>query len=127
MTDITFAGNLATDPELRFTPTGAAVVEFRVIENRRVNNGTRENPDWADAEPNAFRVKAWRSLAEHIADSAAKGDRLTVTGRLVTEKYNDRETGEARITQYVVADEVGFSLKYHTVVATKATKTEQPS
>lgn len=125
MTDLTFAGNLAADPKLAYTPSGAAVVEFKVIENRRIKD---DNGDWTDAEPNSFRVKAWRSLAENVAESVTKGDRVTVTGRLVTEKYHDRETGQARTAQHIVADEIGFSLKYHTVRATKATKTtEQPA
>lgn len=119
MTDITFAGNLAADPTIAYTTTGTAVAEFRVIENRRTKD---ENDQWTDAEPNSFRVKAWRTLAEHLADSVAKGDRVMVTGRLVTERYHDRETGQARTSQHIVADEVGFSLKYHTVKATKAAK-----
>lgn len=119
MTDITFVGNLAADPELAYTTSGTAVAEFRVIENRRTKD---DNDEWTDAEPNSFRVKAWRTLAEHLAESVAKGDRVMVTGRLVTERFHDRETGKARTAQHIVADEVGFSLKYHTVKATKAAK-----
>lgn len=119
MTDMTFAGNLAADPQLSFTASGIAVTEFKVIESRSTKN---EADEWVDAEPNVFNVTAWRSLAEHVGESVAKGDRVIVTGRLVTERFHDRETGKARTSTHVVADEVGFSLKYHTVKGTKAPK-----
>lgn len=120
MATITFSGNLAADPELRFTPSGRAVARFTVIENKRTQN---EAGEWEDGEPNVFRCEAWRNLAEHIADSAQKGDRVTVIGHVVTERWNDKETGDARTAQKVTAEEVAVSLKFHTVRATKSTKT----
>jgi single-strand DNA-binding protein len=124
MATITFAGNLAADPELRFTPNGRAVVRFRVIENRRRRNDAGE---WEDDEPNVFRCEAWRSLAEHIAASAKSGQRVTVTGTITTQRWDDKDTGEPRTAQMVTADEVGISLRYHTATAEKAARkpTEQ--
>lgn len=119
MASITFAGNLAADPELRFTPQGQPVARFRVIENRRKQNDAGE---WEGSEPNVFRCEVWRSIAEHVAESCKKGDRITVAGHIVTERWNDKETNEARTAQKVTVDEVGFSLRYHTVKAEKAGK-----
>ena len=120
MSTITFAGNLAADPELRFTPSGRGVARFTVIENRR--RRTEDGQGWEDAEPNVFRVQAWRSFAENVVESCGKGDRVHVTGSIVTDRWADKETREDRTAQHVKADEVSFSLRYHTVRATKATR-----
>lgn len=120
MSTITFAGNLAADPELRFTPSGRAVARFTVIENRR--RRTEDGQGWEDAEPNVFRVQVWGSFAENVVESCGKGDRVHVTGSIVTDRWMDKETREDRTAQHVKADEVSFSLRYHTVRATKATR-----
>jgi len=120
MSTITFAGNLAADPELRFTPSGRAIVRLTVIENRR--RRTEDGHGWEDAEPNVYRVQAWGSFAENVVESCAKGDRVHVTGSIVTDRWSDKETREDRTAQHVKADEVSFSLRYHTVRATKATR-----
>ena len=120
MSSITFAGNLAADPELRFTPSGRAVARFTVIENRR--RRTEDGQGWEDAEPNVFRVQVWGSFAENVVESCGKGDRVHVTGSIVTDRWTDKETREDRTAQHVKADEVSFSLRYHTVRATKATR-----
>lgn len=120
MSTITFAGNLAADPELRFTPSGRGVARFTVIENRR--RRTEDGQGWEDAEPNVFRVQAWGSFAENVVESCGKGDRVHVTGSIVTDRWADKETREDRTAQHVKADEVSFSLRYHTVRATKATR-----
>lgn len=120
MSTITFAGNLAADPELRFTPSGRGVARFTVIENRR--RRTEDGQGWEDAEPNVFRVQAWGSFAENVVESCGKGDRVHVTGSIVTDRWTDKETHEDRTAQHVKADEVSFSLRYHTVRATKATR-----
>ena len=120
MSSITFAGNLAADPELRFTPSGRAVARFTVIENRR--RRTEDGQGWEDAEPNVFRVQVWGSFAENVVESCGKGDRVHVTGSIVTDRWMDKETREDRTAQHVKADEVSFSLRYHTVRATKATR-----
>lgn len=120
MSSITFAGNLTADPELRFTPSGRQVVRLTVIENRR--RRTEDGNGWEDAEPNAYHVQAWGSVAENIAESCSKGDRVLVLGTIRTDRWKDKETGQDRTGQHVVAEEVGFSLRYHTVNATKATR-----
>lgn len=117
MTFISFTGNLAADPELRHTQTGKAVARFTVIENRR----RRTADGWEDAEPNVFRVEVWNQQAENVAASLHKGDRAHVDGRIVTDRWDDKETGAPRTAQHVDADEVSFSLRFHTVTATKNT------
>lgn len=119
MSTITFAGNLAADPELRFTPSGRAVTRFTVIENRR---RTENGQGWEDAEPNVYRVPVWDSFAENVVESCGKGGRVHVTGSIVTDRWTDKETCEDRTAQHVKADEVAFSLRYHTVRTTKATR-----
>jgi len=120
MTSINFAGNLAADPELRFTPSGRGVTRFTVIENRR--RRTEDGQGWEDAEPNVYRVQVWGSFAENVVESCGKGDRVVILGSIVTDRWVDKETREDRTAQHVKADEVAFSLRYHTVRATKATR-----
>ena len=119
MTNVTITGNLAYEPEIRFTPTGKKVAQLVIIENRR---RPADNGGWEDAEPNVFRVQAWGSFAENVVESCGKGDRVHVTGSIVTDRWSDKETREDRTAQHVKADEVSFSLRYHTVRATKATR-----
>lgn len=116
MSAITFAGNLAADPEHSTTHTGRDVTTFRVIENvrRRGENG------WEDGEPNVYRVQAWGALGEHVAASCSTGDPVVVTGATRTSRWTDKDTGESRTAPFVIADEVGFSLRFHTVTASKA-------
>jgi single-strand DNA-binding protein len=121
MSTITFAGNLANEPELRFTPSGRQVVRLTVIENRR--RKTEDGSGWEDTEPNVYRVQAWGNYAENITESCSKGDRVVVSGSVRTDRWTDKDSGDARTAQHVVADEVAFSLKFHTVRATKATRT----
>lgn len=125
MSTLTFAGNLATDPETRFTPSGRQVVRLMVIENRRRRN--QDGTSWEDAEPNVYYVQAWAGLAENVAESCSKGDRVTVTGSVITDRWTDKDSGEQRTSQHVKADEIGFSLRYHTVQATKAPRQQQQS
>ncbi len=120
MTSINFAGNLAADPELRFTPSGRAVTRFTVIENRR--RRTEDGQGWEDAEPNVYRVQVWGSFAENVVESCGKGARVVVLGSIVTDRWVDKETREDRTAQHVKADEVAVSLRYHTTRATKATR-----
>lgn len=117
MSTITFAGNLAADPELRFTPSGRSVARFTVIENRR--RRTEDGQGWEDAEPNIYRTQVWGTFAENVVESCAKGDRVHVTGSIITDRWTDKDTSEERTAQHVKADEVSFSLRFHTVRATK--------
>ncbi|MBS1673119.1 MAG: single-stranded DNA-binding protein [Actinobacteria bacterium] len=134
MTTITTAGNLTADPELRHTPNGRAVVRFVIIENRRRRTANGEG--WEDDEPNRFEVEAWGQIAENIAASLRKGHRVVVTGRVSTRRWADKATGESRTAQRIDADVdgVAFSLRWHTVQATKndhqaggAAPAEEPS
>lgn len=115
MTNVTIIGNLAYDPEIRFTPTGKQVAQLVIMENRR---RPTDNGGWEDAEPNTFRVEVWGQTVENLAESCHKGDRLVVVGTIVTDRWEDKESGESRSMQRIRADEVGFSLRFHTVAAT---------
>lgn len=117
--NISFAGNLTDDPEIRFTPNGKQVATFVVLENRSRRD---ESGEWADSEPNRFRVQAWEGLAEHVAESVAKGDRVMVDGSITTDRWTDKDSGQARTSQIVKATEVGVSLKFHTARPIKATR-----
>lgn len=120
MTSINFAGNLATDPELRFTPGGIAVARVTVIENRRRRSAGGEG--WEDCEPNVHRVQVWGSQAENVAESCAKGSRVVVVGVIATDRWADKETGESRTAQYVKAHEVAVSLRHHTARIARASR-----
>lgn len=124
MSTITFTGNLADNPQLRFTTTGVPVAELVVIENRRRRDDAGE---WVDDEPNRFRVKAWRQTAENIAESLTKGASVTVTGWIKTERWEDKDTGENRYAQHVEADEVSVPLRWQSVTITKIAKRQQIS
>jgi single-strand DNA-binding protein len=106
-THVTIAGNLTADPELKFTPNGAAVANFRIAVTTRVRDGNT----WRDGETSFFRVNAWRQLAQHVTDSLAKGDRAVVIGRLRSRSWETPE-GEQRSVVEVEADEVAPSLKW---------------
>jgi len=107
---VTIVGNLTRDPELRYTPTGAAVVKLGVAVSRRVRD---ESGQWKDADTSFFDVTAWRSLAENVAESLAQGNRVVVTGRLRTSSWETAE-GEKRSRVEIEADEVAPSLRWAT-------------
>jgi single-strand DNA-binding protein len=106
-TYVTITGNLTDDPELRFTPTGNAVANFRLAVTARVKDGE----GWRDGDTSFFRINVWRQLAEHVADSLAKGDRAVVIGRLRSRSWETPE-GERRSVVEVEADEVAPSLRW---------------
>ena len=106
-THVTITGNLTDDPELKFIPNGNAVASFRVAVTARVRDGET----WRDGETSYFRVNAWRQLAEHTADSLAKGDRAVVIGRLKSRSWETPE-GDKRSVVEVEADEVAPSLRW---------------
>lgn len=108
---ITIVGNLVDDPELRFTPSGAAVANLRVASTpRRLNPTTNE---WEDGEAMFLSVSIWRTAAHNVAESLTKGMRVVVQGRLKSRQYETRE-GEKRTAFEVEADEVAPSLRYAT-------------
>ena len=118
-TPITIVGNIVADPELRFTPSGAAVVNFRVASTpRRFNSQTNQ---WEDAEGLFLTCNIWRQAAENVAESLQKGMRVIVNGRLRQRSYETRE-GEKRTVYEVEADEVGPSLKFATAKVTRTSR-----
>lgn len=106
---LTIVGNLTADPELRFTPNGAAVASFTVASTPRYLD--RQSGEWKDGDALFMRCSAWRQLGENVAESLRKGTRVLVTGRLKQRSYETRE-GEKRTVVEMEADEVGPSLRY---------------
>jgi single-strand DNA-binding protein len=106
-THVTITGNLTADPDLKITPNGAAVVNFRIAVTARVRDGETER----DGDTSYFRVNAWRKLATHVTDSLSKGDRVVVIGRLRSRSWETAE-GEQRSVVEIEADEVAPSLRW---------------
>jgi single-strand DNA-binding protein len=118
-TTVSFEGNLADDPQVRFTPSGKQITELTVLVNQR-----RQNSDggWVEVEPTRFVVRAFKSLAENIAESLAKGDRVFVHGTMTTEAWTDKQSGEKRTAPRVLAEIVGPSLRWATARITKTSR-----
>ena len=110
-TVITVVGNLTDDPELRFTPSGAAVAKFRIASTPRTLD--RQSGEWKDGEPLFLACNIWRDAAEHVAESLQRGSRVIVQGRLRQRSYETRE-GEKRTVYELEVDEIGPSLRYAT-------------
>jgi single-strand DNA-binding protein len=108
---ITVVGNLTDDPELRFTPSGAAVANFTVASTPRSFN--RQSNAWEDGDTLFMRCSVWRQPAENVAESLTRGTRVVVTGRLKQRSYETRE-GEKRTVVELEVDEIGPSLRYAT-------------
>lgn len=108
-TVITVIGNLTADPELRFTPSGAAVANFTVASTPRTFD--RQSNEWKDGETLFLRCSVWREAAENVAESLQKGMRVIVQGRLKSRSYDTKE-GERRTVTELDVDEVGPSLRY---------------
>jgi single-strand DNA-binding protein len=110
-TTITLVGNLTADPELRFTPSGAAVANFTVASTPR--NFDRQTNEWKDGDAMFLNCAVWRQAAENVAESLQKGMRVIVSGRLKSRSYETRE-GERRTVFEIDVDEIGPALKYAT-------------
>lgn len=108
-TTITVIGNLTNDPELRFTPAGAAVANFTIASTPRTFD--RNSNEWKDGETLFLRASVWREAAENVAESLTKGMRVIVEGRLKSRSYETKE-GEKRTAIELEVDEIGPSLKY---------------
>jgi single-strand DNA-binding protein len=120
-TVITVVGNLTADPELRFTPSGAAVASFTIASTPR--NFDRNSNEWKDGEALFLRCSIWRQAAENVAESLTRGMRVVATGRLKQRSYETRE-GEKRTVIELDVDEVGPSLKY---ASAKVNRTQRGS
>lgn len=118
-TTLTIIGNLTGDPELRFTPSGAAVANFTVASTPRTFD--RQSNEWKDGETLFMRCSVWREVAENVAESLHKGTRVLVTGRLRSRSYETKE-GEKRTVVEMEVDEIGPSLRYAT---TKVNRTQR--
>ena len=114
-TTLSIVGNLTADPELRFTPSGAAVTNFTVASTPR----TFKDGEWKDGDPLFMRCNVWRQAAENVAESLTKGMRVIVTGRLRQRSYETAE-GQRRTVVELEVEEVGPSLKYATAKVNKA-------
>ena len=118
-TVITVIGNLTADPELRFTPSGAAVANFTVASTPRMFD--RQTNEWKDGEALFLRCNIWREAAENVAESLTRGSRVIVSGRLKQRSFETRE-GEKRTVVEVEVDEIGPSLRYATAKVNKASR-----
>lgn len=115
---VVIVGNLTDDPELRYTPNGAAVANFSVAVNRRYRD---QSGEWKDGETSFFRVNAWRTLAENLAESLTRGARVVVVGRLRTRSWETPE-GENRSVTEIEADEAAPSLRWATAKVEKQSR-----
>ncbi|HWC80196.1 MAG TPA: single-stranded DNA-binding protein [Pseudonocardiaceae bacterium] len=118
-TVITVVGNLTADPELRFTPSGAAVANFTVASTPRTFD--RQSGEWKDGEALFLRCNIWRQAAENVAESLTRGMRVVVQGRLRQRSYETKE-GEKRTVVELEVDEIGPSLRYATAKVNKASR-----
>ena len=118
-TPITVVGNLTADPELRFTPSGAAVANFTVASTPRTFD--KQSNEWKDGESMFLNCSVWRQAAENAAESLTRGMRVIVSGRLKARSYETRE-GEKRTVFEIDVDEVGPSMKYATAKVTKTSR-----
>ena len=118
-TVITVIGNLTADPELRFTPSGAAVASFTVASTPRTFD--RQSGEWKDGEALFLRCNIWRQAAENVAESLTRGARVIVNGRLKQRSFETRE-GEKRTVVELDVDEIGPSLRYATAKVNKVNR-----
>jgi single-strand DNA-binding protein len=120
-TTVTIVGNLVADPELRFTPSGAAVASFRVASTPRTYD--RQSGEWKDGEALFLTCSVWRQAAENVAESLQRGMRVIVQGRLKSRSYETRE-GEKRTVFEIDVDEVGPSLRSATAKVNRASRSQ---
>jgi single-strand DNA-binding protein len=116
---VTITGNLTNDPELRFTPNGAAVASFTVASSTRVLD--KQTNEWKDGDTTFLRCNVWRQYAENVAESLQRGMRVIVNGRLKQRSYETKE-GEKRTVYEVEVDDVGPALRYATAKVTKVSR-----
>ena len=118
-TIITVIGNLTSDPELRWTPSGAAVANFTIASTPRTLD--RQTQEWKDGEALFLRCSVWRQAAEHVAESLTRGSRVMAQGRLKQRSYETKE-GENRTVIELEVDEIGPSLRYATATVARAAR-----
>lgn len=121
-TTITVIGNLTSDPELRFTPSGSAVANFTIASTPRTFD--RQGNEWKDGETLFLRASVWREAAENVAESLTKGTRVIVSGRLKSRSYETKE-GEKRTVIELEVDEIGPSLRYANAKVNRTQRSNQ--
>lgn len=119
---ITITGNLVDNPELRYTPSGDAVANFRVASTPRV--WSREDEQWSDGETLFLTCNVWRQYAENVAESLSRGNRVIVQGRLKQRSYENNE-GERRTVYEIDVEDVGPALRFNTATLTPANAAEK--
>src|SRR3954469_25274084 len=120
-TVITLIGNLTGDPELRFTPSGAAVANFTIASTPRTLD--RQTNEWKDGETLFISCAVWRQVAENVAESLTRGSRVVVTGRLKARSYDDRD-GNKRTVFECDVEEIGASMRYATLKISKTSRSD---
>jgi single-strand DNA-binding protein len=118
---ITLIGNLTGDPELRFTPSGAAVANFTIASTPRTLD--RQTNEWKDGETLFISCAVWRQVAENVAESLTRGSRVVVHGRLKARSYDDRE-GNKRTVFECDVEEIGASMRYATLKISKTSRSD---
>ncbi|MGY1706282.1 single-stranded DNA-binding protein [Geodermatophilus sp. SYSU D00697] len=118
-TVLTIIGNLTSDPELRWTPSGAAVADFTIASTPRTLD--RQTQEWKDGEALFLRCSCWRQMAEHVAESLTRGSRVMAQGRLKQRSFETKE-GEKRTVVELEVDEIGPSLRYATATVAKVAR-----
>ena len=113
--NIIVTGNLTSDPEIRFVGENA-VANFTIASNHRV----KKNNEWVDGEPTFYRASIWRGYAENVAESLTKGTQVIAQGRVYTEAYEDKQTGEKRTSLKLDVDEIGPTLRFATAKVTRS-------
>ena len=123
-TIITVVGNLVSDPELRFTPSGSAVANFTIASTPRTFD--KQTNDWKDGETLFLRTSVWKEAAENVAETLTKGTRVIAQGRLKQRSYDTKE-GEKRTVIEFEADEIGPSLRYASAKVTRTNRGDKPA
>lgn len=121
---ITIAGNFAADPELKFTPSGAAVVKFTVVTSRPQKD--EATGQWEDKDVTFWNCEAWRQIAENIAESCSKGTSVIVTGSVAEQRWTDKTSGDKKSKMVVNVRDVGISIKRHTATSHRTTREQAP-
>ena len=111
----TLIGNLVADPELKFTPNGAAVANFTIAVTPKV----KQNGEWVDGETLFARCSCWREMAEHVAESLTRGTRVIAQARIRSRSYETKEGEKRTVTEYEV-DAIGPELRFANAKVTKA-------
>lgn len=112
MTTLTIAGNLAADPELKFTPNGKAVASFTIISSKSVK---KDDGTWENTDVTPWSVKCWNRMAENVCESLRKGMGVIIQGTATQVSWDDKTTGQKRSKIEVTAFNVGVDLKRHIV------------